>query len=167
MIHDPWGVTIGNARDHYESGEMLDRFGGEIATIYSRRTEAKGGLSKSELLEAMAAETWFTAAEAKEAGFVDSIVDVVPDQKQAKFSGPGAIVFDNAPDEIAQQLKAAQESVALSRRSVENLLRDAGASRTEAKLMAKGAVSALQHREDAEFAALLDSIESAIETLRS
>lgn len=72
MIHDPSGVTIGDARDHRATAELLDKIRGQIADIYAGRTS----VSKSEALDLMAAETWMTADEALEKGFVDKVEPV-------------------------------------------------------------------------------------------
>ena len=69
MIHNPWNVTIGDAEDHRESAELLDKVRDSIAVAYEQKT----GLARKELVDLMDAETWFTAEEAVGFGFASSI----------------------------------------------------------------------------------------------
>jgi ATP-dependent Clp endopeptidase proteolytic subunit ClpP len=71
MIHDPWGLVIGNAADMREMGDLLDKHGDNIAAIYANRA----GGTVADWREAMLAETWYLADEAKEAGLVDEVDD--------------------------------------------------------------------------------------------
>lgn len=69
MIHNPWGVSIGEADDLRATADLLDKMAEQIAAAYTAHT----GLERARILEMMAAETWMTAAEAKELGFVDKV----------------------------------------------------------------------------------------------
>jgi ATP-dependent Clp endopeptidase proteolytic subunit ClpP len=69
MIHDPMGLTVGNAADHREMADRLDRFAQDLASIYAAR--AGGGTARWRA--AMEAETWYSAEEAVEAGLADSV----------------------------------------------------------------------------------------------
>lgn len=71
MIHDPWTMTMGNAKQHREIAETLDKIGGTLLDVYADKTE----LSTEDLSQMMDKETWMTADEAKELGFIDSITD--------------------------------------------------------------------------------------------
>lgn len=67
MIHDAATIAIGDAAELRETADLLDRYSNNIAGIYSR----KSGRSVEECRELMRAETWFTGAEAVEAGLAD------------------------------------------------------------------------------------------------
>lgn len=69
MIHDGSGLCIGDAADMREMADLLDRQSDNIAGIYAER--AGGGAAKWR--KAMQAETWYTAAEAVEAGLADEV----------------------------------------------------------------------------------------------
>jgi len=69
MIHDPWGLVIGNAADMREMGELLDKHGDNIAAIYA----ARAGGDIATWRERMLAETWYLADEAYTAGLVDEV----------------------------------------------------------------------------------------------
>lgn len=64
MIHGAWTLTQGNAETHAARAEMLTQVGESLLDIY----EGKASLSRDELAQMMADETWFTAKQAKAAG---------------------------------------------------------------------------------------------------
>lgn len=67
MIHEGAGMCIGDAADMRELADLLDRSSDNIAGIYAERA----GGSVKQWRERMRAETWYTAAEAVEAGLAD------------------------------------------------------------------------------------------------
>lgn len=69
MIHEPSGVAVGTAADMLETAQLLEKISNSAVDVYSART----GQPADAIREAMNAETWYSAAEAKKAGFVDSI----------------------------------------------------------------------------------------------
>jgi hypothetical protein len=71
MIHDPWGLVIGNAADMRELADLLDKHGDNIAAIYARRA----GGEISDWRQRMLDETWYLADEAYAAGLVDVVDD--------------------------------------------------------------------------------------------
>lgn len=122
MIHDPWSIVIGNAETMREEADLLDKVGGTIAKTYTDKT----GKDKDEILEMMNAETWMTAEEALEMGFIDAI-DQAKDEEKAKATIFDLSVFANVPD----QLKGDKPKP--TARDLERVLRDAGLSSKEAK----------------------------------
>jgi len=71
MIHNAWGLTIGNAEDHRMQAGILDKVDDGIVADYARKT----GKPADELRALMAAETWFTAQEAVDAGLADRVAE--------------------------------------------------------------------------------------------
>lgn len=67
MIHEASGLAIGNAKDMRDLAELLDKASQNIADIYA----ARSGKDAAGFRESMAAETWFTGAEAVAAGLAD------------------------------------------------------------------------------------------------
>lgn len=67
MIHEPWGLTIGDASDHAKTADNLRQIAGEIVDIYHQRT----GVDRDEIAAMVAAETWMTGADARAKGFAD------------------------------------------------------------------------------------------------
>lgn len=72
MIHNPWGMVIGDVQDFQKAIDDLNKVkDSSILPAYQKQT----GLEDKELSELMDAETWMSAAEAKEYGFIDEISD--------------------------------------------------------------------------------------------
>lgn len=69
MIHDAWGLAIGNAEDMHAYGDLLDSTSDNIASVY----DAKAGGGVPKWRDYMKAESWFTAEEAVELGLADSV----------------------------------------------------------------------------------------------
>lgn len=91
MIHDPWGWAMGDAVEMRKYAELLDKVKDTILNTY----EGKSSLEREELAKLMADETWFTADEAKKAGFVD---DVGAEQKVENKFDLAAFNFKKAPE---------------------------------------------------------------------
>lgn len=72
MVHDPLVVLWGsyNPTDLEKMSETLDKVKASILAAYALKTKK----DKSELSNMMTKETWMTAEEAKEAGFIDEIM---------------------------------------------------------------------------------------------
>ena len=73
MIHNPSSGGGGDSQRLKKDAELLDKVKTLIVTSYSERT----GLSEEELSVMLDAETWLTAQEALEKGFIDEITDEV------------------------------------------------------------------------------------------
>lgn len=93
MIHNPWTFAVGDADTMLKSAELLEKVKGSIITSY----EAKTGIDSETLAAAMDAETWYTAPEAIEQGFADSVLD-----ESASAFNTAAPWVKNAP---AQQIE--------------------------------------------------------------
>jgi ATP-dependent Clp endopeptidase proteolytic subunit ClpP len=112
MIHNPWGLTIGNANEMRTMADLLDKVGGSLEKIYQDKT----GMSAKAVRAAMDAETWYTAEEAKAAGFIDSIIE--PKKKEEKKDEKMAAAFDlesfgyaKTPSAYLERLKQVQSGV--------------------------------------------------------
>ena len=70
MIHNAWGVAIGDAPDMRKMAEVLDHQNLVIAEIYAQHSATDA----AELLDLMAAETWYTASTAVDSGLADVVV---------------------------------------------------------------------------------------------
>jgi ATP-dependent Clp protease protease subunit len=73
MIHDPVSGVRGGADEMRRTADLLDKVKGQIIDAYARRAK----VSADKLAELMAAETWFTGAEAVEAGLADEVTGSV------------------------------------------------------------------------------------------
>jgi ATP-dependent Clp endopeptidase proteolytic subunit ClpP len=73
MIHNPAAVAFGESSDMREMADLLDKLKGQLVNTYI----AKTGKKEAEVVSAMDAVTWFTAAEAKAWGLVDEVTNPV------------------------------------------------------------------------------------------
>ena len=70
MIHEASTIAMGDARALRKTADLLEGISSEIAGIYADRT----GGDEKKIRNLMFAETWMTADEAKENGFVDTVI---------------------------------------------------------------------------------------------
>lgn len=88
MIHNAWGWAMGGAKEMRDYADLLEKINGNIRAEYGRKT----GKDEDELKDLMDAETWFTAAEAMEHGFVDRIFSVADSEEDDDASNATAAV---------------------------------------------------------------------------
>lgn len=69
MIHNPWGVAMGDAQTLRQTADVLDRYRESIVSIYSRAMDIERDAVNS-LLDA---ETWYSAAGAQSVGLVGEV----------------------------------------------------------------------------------------------
>lgn len=128
MIHEPWVLAAVNQYECEEVRDILSKISGNTVDIYAQHSN----VGKKEIREMLKAETWFTAKEAKEKGFIDTIVDGKAVKAQFDLS-----MFAHVPDGFDAVIEEPQV------RKFEKALRDVGASKTEARaILARGLKSA-------------------------
>jgi ATP-dependent protease ClpP protease subunit len=93
MVHDGFGMCIGNAADMREQAELLERVSDNIASIYADRT----GKPKDDWRAAMLAETWYIGQEAVDAGLADRLA-----VNGAAPENPDTVVPGTSPDEDSE-----------------------------------------------------------------
>lgn len=86
MIHDAWGLCVGNAALMRDTGARLDKISDTLAEVYAE----KSGETAKTMRKAMLAETWYSAEEAVAAGLADRVEDLEP----AADAGADAARFD-------------------------------------------------------------------------
>lgn len=96
MIHNPMSTVSGYASDMRKMADVLDKIKSSILGVYENRTN----LTNEELAAAMDGETWYTAEEAANAGFVTDIAAAQP--IAAKFD-LSALGFKHAPLNSVEQ----------------------------------------------------------------
>jgi len=70
MIHNPWGMAIGDVNEFLKIIDTLNKVkDSSIMPAYQKQT----GLEEERIAELMDDETWMSAAEAKEYGFIDEV----------------------------------------------------------------------------------------------
>ena len=114
MIHNSWMMTVGNAGDHVDSAGILAKIDNGLAGTYQKRS----GQPLDVIKNWMAAETWFSAEEAKQFGLVNSVANATAPQARFDLSA-----FKNTPAQLANS--APHQSRSLPTRSdVERYLRN-------------------------------------------
>lgn len=128
MVHRAWTYGYGNANDLRGMAATLDKIdSGVIVSTY----QAKTGMEESDLIKLMDAETWLTAQEAKEYGFVDTIGGDADAKACFDLSK-----YNNVPQAALDRFAAKHEKHQATERELEHLLRDAGGlSTSHAKAM--------------------------------
>ena len=69
MIHDAWGLAIGNAADMRDMAERLDKISDVIASVYAERAGGPLEFWRAAMVE----ESWYDADEAVQAGLADEV----------------------------------------------------------------------------------------------
>ncbi|GAA6190884.1 head maturation protease, ClpP-related [Phaeobacter sp. NW0010-22] len=69
MVHNAWGVVVGNKHDMRDTADLFDGFDSAIADIYEART----GLDRAEIVALMDAESFLDPTKAVEKGFADAV----------------------------------------------------------------------------------------------
>lgn len=101
MIHNPWSVASGDAREMRAAAELLDQVGRALVTDYAAKTRLPGAT----IAQMMDAETWLEAEDAVAKGFADTIMS-----KPAKAAAATRRSFDlSAYAKTPAALKATPE----------------------------------------------------------
>ncbi|WP_366555254.1 head maturation protease, ClpP-related [Aquibaculum sediminis] len=110
MIHNAWGVVIGNRHDLRQAAETLEPFDDAMASLYARRAN----VDKETAAAWMDQETWLNAEQAVEAGLADSVIN-----GERPVEAPDATTNSLA---AIRRVEAALASQGLSRRERRSLL---------------------------------------------
>lgn len=104
MIHAPWTYAAGNAVQLRDQADVLDKWATAMSTSYA----AKTGREASEMLALLTdgEDHYYTAAEAKEEGLVDVVVDALPLAASIDMSAALAR-FKNPPAAMVRRATAA------------------------------------------------------------
>lgn len=97
MIHDPSTITYGNAAEHENTTDFLNKLGDLMADIYAECT----GEDVATIREDMRKEIWLSGDEAVERGFATQ----TDKQKAVAYSAFDYRVFANAPNNLKRLAK--------------------------------------------------------------
>jgi ATP-dependent Clp endopeptidase proteolytic subunit ClpP len=125
MMHNPFGLVMGNSGDMRKMADVLDKVRGTMTTTYVE----KSGKTEQDVNALLDAETWMTANEAVAAGFVDEITDKMDMAACAKFV---PIMAEVGFKRIPRTINPNQTPTA---REAERALRDVGFSEKLAKVI--------------------------------
>jgi ATP-dependent protease ClpP protease subunit len=127
MIHNAWGLVVGDNRDHSDMADLLRQQDAVIAGIYA----ARSGRDADVFRDLMNAESWLTAEAAVAEGLADEIVEPAAktapaDRVQEPLHAQIAAAVDAADAAItsAVQVSAVRAAAGkpLSNRNVEGLV---------------------------------------------
>jgi ATP-dependent Clp protease protease subunit len=94
MIHEASGDTWGPASEHEATARLLRKMNEQQIDLYTQSSK----LTREDVADKVEAETWFTAAEALEAGFATEVTaDVKPKARAQVADDLDALGFKNAP----------------------------------------------------------------------
>jgi ATP-dependent protease ClpP protease subunit len=142
MIHEPWGVSVGPSDEHRKTADLLEKMSGNFADLYA----AHSNLSRDEALAAMKAETWYTAAEAVDAGFAMAVGEKA--EVEAMSIDIARFNYQHVPSGLGTAAASADREVPRTAKAFERFLRESGYSRSEATgIAARGARALLPERE--------------------
>lgn len=115
MIHNAWGVVVGNRNDMREAADMFEQFDRAMGDIYA----ARAGLDPDEIAALMDAESFLGANDAVAKGFAD-----------ATF---------NAPEKSGTASARADASAPTARRRLDAMLAKQGVPRSERRRLLREA----------------------------
>ena len=87
MVHNAWVVAIGNRHDMAAAAETMIPFDAAMAEVYA----AKAGVDPAQAGAWMDAETWFSGAQAIDAGLADGFLTADVVETEASGNGPSAL----------------------------------------------------------------------------
>lgn len=119
MIHDPWTFAIGNSREMRKVADDLDKINESIVNTYLNKTDGK--TTESNIRTMMQEETWLSADDALNYGFIDEITEEV--KVAASIDKSFAERYKNVPknlmrnDELeSEKAKAYAQIIELAKR---------------------------------------------------
>lgn len=151
MIHDAWGIVVGNANDMREGAEWFSKVDDMLRAVYVRRS----GKSDDEIKAMMDAESWLWGNEIIEAGFADAIMDSTKDAVVQEDLANDLV--NSVPNDKNERLVSAKAAFTKS----QELMRSVSAKRKEngggksfrAAAMALGIAGGLLPKNEADFSA--------------
>lgn len=108
MIHNVWSYTEGDHNDMTHMADMLNTADRAVAAAYEEKT----GMKISDLLELMEKETWLTADDAVEYGFVDEIAK--PAAKEPQRARMAASLCEMLPESMLKKMQAKKMEIQLA-----------------------------------------------------
>lgn len=141
MIHNPFILVCGDDDDLHDAANIVTKVKNNMIDIYAD----EGNVGKRELKSLMKAQTWWTAQEAKDRGFVDTVLEAGAAKARFDLS-----IFANVPDDYEPPERTEREK--------EKALRDVGLSIKEAKAFLAGRREAAQRDVEEQSQILINAI---------
>lgn len=104
MIHKPWGISGGNAREMRDYADLLDKVEAVLIPAYVSKT----GKTSEELAPMLENETWLNGCECVEMGFADELAPAVT--MMARLESKRAEEFEDMPQSLKNMIMSPQAS---------------------------------------------------------
>lgn len=111
MIHDPWTFAIGTAEDLRKSAETMDKLRDTLLDTYVSRS----GGNRDSISKQMTEETWFSAQEALDAGFITEITE----SKKIESAFNLVSKFKSPPERLLSEAKSSKVQIARMSKSIQ------------------------------------------------
>lgn len=133
MVHNAWGMIVGNRHDMSDGAELFASFDAAIADIYAART----GLERADIVALMDSESFMGASDAVDKGFADKVDGTMeakaagndaqqPDGLMARRRIEAALANANFPRKERSEMIAAVTNFVAPRDASHTAARDAG-----------------------------------------
>lgn len=101
MIHNPWTVAMGEAKDLEHMIDVL----GEVKETIMNAYELKTGMQRAKISRLMDDETWMNAKKALSEGFIDGILysNHATDDSAQAYSYSRMVVFNSLRDKVSNE----------------------------------------------------------------
>jgi ATP-dependent protease ClpP protease subunit len=131
MIHDAWGVAIGNARELRRQADLMDSMSATAADVYSARTRQP----RDKVLSMMGETTWMSAAEAIDLGFATRMTENLRIAAIAKPSAIFSTVFRHLPEALGGDAPARSSAMDDEERAIRSRVSEAATRMQRARLL--------------------------------
>lgn len=101
MIHRPYGGVMGNADEMRQTADVLSSMDENLLDIYMEAIQSRGNsdTTRDQVFEMMKKETWMTAREAYDMGFIDEVITA--EELPVSASAFKALAkYEHAPDAV-------------------------------------------------------------------
>lgn len=99
MVHNAWGVAIGNRNDLRETADIMEQVDGSLADVYAART----GLARAAVAKLMDKESWFSGEDAIAQGLADEYLPADQVEQKDKDTATAAAAMRRVDAIMAKQ----------------------------------------------------------------
>ena len=108
MVHAPWAYTGGNSSELREAADVLDTYAASMSTSYASKT----GKAEADILVLLGdgKDHWYTAAQAVDFGFADSMLEQAAEEATDAAAAAAALIsytmaITRAPKQVSAALR--------------------------------------------------------------
>lgn len=163
MIHEPWTVAMGNADELRKNADTLEKMSGNILQAYSRSQ-----YTQEQVADLMKEQTWMTAQEALDAGFIDYIDDGLK-AVASIVDAANSVELQVPTDKLIASMNGKLDAVAKQRDDLSAKLTAQSQELVDARAELEAAEIVLKKVDEKEsaFKAELETAKSELETARA